>query len=202
MKKILLILFIAALLTGCSITTTNKKEAEALKEIDYILSKGIDKTDTISEPLYSNTSKRADVGFIFYEDDELVGIDVPGVGVFLINYKDNKTIVSNYFEPISTKNDSMHVSITKDLKNLFFQYISLASDSSENKNPGGKKTGSFIYNIEEKKLYEGIIDENILVKHEEEWDDNLLIENNSWEMKDLKYKPDNSDKEYFLFKDK
>lgn len=202
MKKILLTLLLACLLTGCSSTTTNKNETKAIKESDYILSKGIDKTDAISEPRYSNASKRADVGFVFYESNELVGIDVPGVGVFLINYKDNKPLVSNYFEPKSTESDFMQVSITKDLKNLYFQYISIASDSSENKNPGGEKTGSFIYNIKEKKLYEGIIDEDALVKHEEKWDDNLSLENNSWEMKDLKYKPDNSDKEYFFFRDK
>ncbi len=202
MKKILLLLLLSFLLTGCSSSTTKKNEAGSLKESDYILSKGIDKTDTISEARYSNALKRADVGFIFYESNEIVGIDVPGVGVFLINYKDNKPLVSNYFEPKSTESDFMDVSITKDLKNLYFQYISIASNSPKNKNPGGEKTGSFIYNIKEKKLYEGKIDEDALVKHEEKWDDNLSIENNSWDMKDLKYKPDNSDKEYFFFRDK
>lgn len=157
----------------------------------------------LEEPQYDMAIYRAEPGFVFYEDSELVGIDIPAVGIFLFNYKSNEVLAAFSVPSDDPSLGELYPQFTKDKENILLKPSYDLIDI-----PSGVETlkeQAYLYNIKSKKIRLVDKDSVEVFKKEEEWDFHLSgeLDNGkySWELKDFKFRPGGSDTDYYLFKD-
>lgn len=176
MKKgsILLTLILLLSLVACS----KKGDSDyLLKEADYSPQLGTD-------------------AYIFYEDDQLVGIYLVAKGVFLFDYKGGETLADFSLDMDYNSFSSINPVMTKDKKNIYIEKYLVTSDPE-----GGndKVEGTFyLYNIKNKTL--NTVDPKKVDFYEVEssWQDHLDMGNMILE--DIRFVPGESERAYEFFK--
>ncbi|EHR34735.1 hypothetical protein ACKA01_08385 [Helcococcus kunzii] len=170
-KTFILLLTIILTLTACS---TNNMDQSIIKE-----------------PKYENAIKRAEPGDIYYLDDEISLFKIPGVGTFIYNFKEEKITTSLFLEDLEYDKYSVTPLMSEDKENIVFEQTPQTKEFEE-KDP-------IVYNIKNKTVNTVKKDKIKTIELKPEWDNKIKIE--GWELKNIILSPENSNKEYFVFKD-
>ena len=62
-----------------------------------------EKTNFIQDPKRENASKRTEIGSVFYQDDQQIGIYIGGVGTFIYDIENNKLTHGVWVEELLLK---------------------------------------------------------------------------------------------------
>lgn len=146
----------------------------------------------LKKPDIENATKRAEVGNVFYEDEQIEGIYIPTVGYFLFDSNDEKVIDSFNISSEYLNDNMAEPAMSEDKENILLELI----------NPNdGNTNGYLAYNLKSKKLNK-IEKENYKpIKVKKEWEDNIVAEDDSFELSKIKLTPDSVQKTFYPFKD-
>lgn len=100
-KTFILLLTIILTLTVCSINNMDKS--------------------IIKQPKDENAIKRAEPGDIYYLDGEISLFEIPGVGTFIYNFKEEKITTSLFLEDLEYDKYYVTPMMSEDKKNIIFE---------------------------------------------------------------------------------
>lgn len=172
MKKLFVIIILVVLLVGCG--------------------KGSDRSELLKEPRYKDAIARAEVGYVFYQDENLVGIDMPGVGVFLSEYKKGNMLAAFNLDYDKLKDMDISVYMSKSLDKILIHAGSMIKSFGESK--------FFAYDIKSKKLEEITEKEYQPLDIKEGW--NMSVKNilkDPFNLKNFIFVSESDGKEYRIF---
>lgn len=102
MKRCLVLILILVLLVGCS----NEESA----------------SEYLYDPAYERAGMRAEIGYVFHEDDTILGFQIDGIGTFLFNLIDKKFQNKFYIYDDSLKNYYVVPAMSIDKQSLVFHF--------------------------------------------------------------------------------
>lgn len=145
----------------------------------------------IKRPNYEVAGMRAEPGFVTYLDDEISLLDIPGVGTFLYDFKEEKITSSFFIDDIEYDKYYTTSVLSEDKKNIVLVQVPLPTDQKiEAPDP-------IIYNIKNKTINRIKAEKVKTINVKDEWQNKFKTPD--WDLKTISISPENSDKEYFVF---